>query len=246
MPAVKQPDRPTTRLFLCQTPEKADHLPVQYLGDSERIRLERYRGQRYREFLQSRVLLREALSAVLPGKRAAGDWQITERAEQPPLVGDVLEMGWHYSLSHSQNWIAVALSNSGPCGIDLEYHRARANLAQLAAHWFHPDEARQLASQSGKAQLTTFYRLWTLKEALIKSRNASVFSGLLGGSRFVAIEKNEAVATPCASYVQLPGFPFSLAVVVRGSTALHISQGYPLANARSAAPRITRYRVIEH
>ena len=238
-------NRPITRLFLCQTPDHLNNPDIALLGESERARLQPYRGQRYREFLQSRLLLRHALSDVVAGRLSPGDWRITERSGQPPLIEETLELGWHYSLSHSRNWIAIALSNRAPCGVDLEYHRDRRNLLELAGHWFHPEEARALADQTDTRQLATFYRFWTLKEALIKSRQQSVFSGLLDRCRFSDCPDNAPFDGPVARHFQLPAFPFSLALVTGEDTPVQVDLGYPPANAQTVQPRITRYRIIE-
>lgn len=238
-------DRPTTRLFLCQTPDRLDNLDSALLGESERARLEPYRGRRYREFLQSRLLLRQALSDVVPGRLSPGDWRITERSGQPPLIEEALELGWRYSLSHSRNWIAIALSNRAPCGVDLEYHRDRRNLLELAEHWFHPEEAKALADQTDTRQLATFYRLWTLKEALIKSRQQSVFSGLLDRCRFIDCSDTLPCDGPVARHFRLPAFPFSLALVTGEDTPVQVDFGYPPGSAQTARPRMTRYRIVE-
>lgn len=69
------------------------------------------------------------------------------------------------SLSHSDGWVAVALSNAGAVGIDIEVHRSRRNFNEIAAAAFGPDEQRLVAAEGPPA----FYRIWTLKEAMAKA-----------------------------------------------------------------------------
>lgn len=236
-------------MFICHTDTLPalvnDNTLLSVLGDSERERLSRYQGRRYREFLQSRLLLRDALSSTLPGRCAPDHWQITERPEQPPLIHQALEAGWHSSLSHSRDMIAVAISNTSPCGIDLEYQRQRANMAELADQWFHPDEANLLATLTGHEQTSTFYRLWTMKEAFIKATDSSVFSGILARLQFARAPLTEDGAEDLSAYnLELQTLPFSLSVVCRQPPE-SVTQGYPLLTADTTRPRVTRYTICQ-
>jgi 4'-phosphopantetheinyl transferase len=69
------------------------------------------------------------------------------------------------SLSHSDGWVAVAVSNAGPIGIDIETHRPRRSFNKVAAAAFGPDERWLVAAEGAPA----FYRIWTLKEAMAKA-----------------------------------------------------------------------------
>jgi len=216
------------------------------LGNSERERLSQYQGKRYREFLQSRLLLRYALSATLPASLPPDQWRITERPEQAPLIHQAITQGWHYSLSHSRGMIAVALSNAGPCGVDLEHQRDRANIEELAGQWFHPSEAELLAGLAGDEQIAAFYRLWTMKEALIKAKGSSVFSGLLARSHFSAHSTSSAKGTLCAHHLALPTQPFSLSVACCQAPETGVTLGYPLATASIISTKATTYTIHEH
>ena len=214
------------------------------LGSSEVERLSRYKGKRYREFLQSRLLLRRALSETLPNALAPDQWQVTERAEQVCLVHQATDAGWHYSLSHSRGMIALAISNSGPCGIDLEHHRQRANITELAHDWFHQSETQLLKSLTGSERTNTFYRLWTMKEAFIKAVGSSVFSGAMARTHFVAVTPEGRTRDLCAHTIDLQGEPFSLAVVSRDPPT-NIAHGYPLATTETITPYVTTYTIRE-
>jgi 4'-phosphopantetheinyl transferase len=69
------------------------------------------------------------------------------------------------SLSHSAGWVAVAVSNAGAVGIDIEAHRPRRNFSEIAAAAFGPHEQWLVAAEGAPA----FYRIWTLKEAMSKA-----------------------------------------------------------------------------
>src|SRR5262249_36616063 len=69
------------------------------------------------------------------------------------------------SLSHSGGWVACAISDAGPVGIDIEVHRPHRNLHGIAAAAFGPGEQTQVATDGAAG----FYRIWTLKEAMAKA-----------------------------------------------------------------------------
>jgi len=236
--------RPTTRVFLCDTDtltsRPSDSALRHLLGNSEHQRLSRYQGKRYREFLQSRLLLRDALSSTLPGTLPPAHWQITERPEQAPLVHQAVEAGWYYSLAHSRGIIAAVISNDGPCGIDLEYQRQRTNITELAEQWFHPSETELLATLTDHERTAVFYRLWTMKEALIKAKGSSVFSGILARSHFVPCNPADEGNDLYAHSLELSAAPFSLAIVCRHLPA-DVTQGYPLTTAKKITPVMTTY-----
>lgn len=178
-----------TRLFLCSTPPAGQTaLTAALLGESERARLAGYRDRRYREYLTSRLLLRTALSLTLSGTRQPADWTVEERPEQAPRVQELANTPWHFSLSHSRGVIALLLTNTGPCGVDVEFRRSRRNLLELARQWFHPQEARMLAALPEPERTDRFYRLWTLKEAWIKAHGQTLMSGALARVQFEAID----------------------------------------------------------
>lgn len=74
------------------------------------------------------------------------------------------------SLSHSGGWVAVAASDAGAIGIDIEVHRPRRNLNGIAAAAFGPDEQWLVASDGAEG----FYRIWTLKEAMAKASGEGI------------------------------------------------------------------------
>jgi len=77
------------------------------------------------------------------------------------------EPNLHLAISHSGDWIACALADA-PVGIDIERLRPRADVLALAATVHSPAQCAALAALPGEAQLQSFYRGWTLKEAWLK------------------------------------------------------------------------------
>ncbi len=193
-----------------------------WLGASERQRLVRYQGHRRQQYLMGRALLRAALTYVVDPNRSPAGWRITEQTDLPPAVADA--GNWHFSLSHSRDRIAVLLSDSGPCGVDIEFCKPRKDFAALADGWFHPQEISALHTQSPAAQQQYFYQLWTLKEAWLKTRRLSLFSGGMAAVTF------DGATTGCANHSWWrddSGLEYSVAVITAQPERMTASYGLP-------------------
>lgn len=66
----------------------------------------------------------------------------------------------HASVSHSRDWVVVALTEAGPVGVDVEY-RTDVDLALLAPPVLAPDETA--------STVRDFFVMWTRKEAVVKA-----------------------------------------------------------------------------
>lgn len=81
-----------------------------------------------------------------------------------------------FSISHSGDWLWLAVGEP-MLGLDVEQLRPRRNLQKLMAHVLSPLELAWVAVQDD--ELRAFYRLWTLREAVLKASGR----GLAGLSR---------------------------------------------------------------
>lgn len=72
-----------------------------------------------------------------------------------------------FNVSHSGAYFLIALSQH-PVGIDIEVHRGRPHLQQIAHRFFSEPEWKYLETFEEKDQVAGFYTLWTRKEAFIK------------------------------------------------------------------------------
>ena len=78
-------------------------------------------------------------------------------------------MSVHFSLSHSEDRAVLAVSDTVVIGADIERVRALEHF-DLARRYFHPNEvAAILCPPHREEQLEAFFRIWTLKEAVVKS-----------------------------------------------------------------------------
>lgn len=80
------------------------------------------------------------------------------------------------SIGHSDGGIAVAASNAGPVGVDVENVRPLPALT-LAERWLDEDETAWLRRLPAERRAEAFLRLWTAKEAVGKALG----TGLRGG-----------------------------------------------------------------
>ena len=73
-----------------------------------------------------------------------------------------------FNLSHSRDLAVLALSPSGPLGIDIEFIDRQADISGLAETCLTPAERAVLEGLPKAAQAARFFAFWTAKEARMK------------------------------------------------------------------------------
>lgn len=150
---------------------------VALLSDAERERAARFRFDRDRNrWLHAHVALRRILGAELDVAPAALRFAHGPRGKprlawptQPPL---------EFNLSDAADLALLALSRSGPVGVDVEHVERVADLEAIAASHFAPEERAALFALPEAERTDGFYRLWTRKEAYIKAIGIGLSFGL--------------------------------------------------------------------
>ncbi|WP_392564957.1 4'-phosphopantetheinyl transferase superfamily protein [Orbus wheelerorum] len=71
-----------------------------------------------------------------------------------------------FNISHSGDFIAVAISSEGRVGLDIEFDRPRKNILTIAKQFFSEQENIWLNKQINI--LSAFWQLWTLRESALK------------------------------------------------------------------------------
>ena len=94
--------------------------------------------------------------------------EIIHNEQGKPLFADDYPL-W-FSLSHSQDDIALIISDEGSVGCSLEHIRPQDNWRTLANALFSNAEHDELEKETPESQLTAFWRIWTRKEAIVKQR----------------------------------------------------------------------------
>jgi 4'-phosphopantetheinyl transferase superfamily protein len=134
------------------------------LDPAEQRRRDRFLFDRGRHaFTNAHTLKRLVLSCYQPGLPPGG-WRFASSERGKPAI--VQPVPYRFNLSHSGPSVAVAVADAD-VGVDIERCRPMPRMGAVAETVFHPAERRWLWRQSSIE--THFFRLWTMKEALLKA-----------------------------------------------------------------------------
>lgn len=129
-------------------------------GAAQRFRF----AHRRRQFLAGRALLRRLLEQEVGWPR-----QLCRIAYdgngRPAVFARNRSDGIDASITHSRDRVACAITAFGQLGIDIELRAPERAANRIAAAFFGPREQRIVATDGNAA----FYRLWTLREAMVKA-----------------------------------------------------------------------------
>lgn len=79
-----------------------------------------------------------------------------------------------FNVSHGGRHGLIALAGKGRVGVDIEERVEHRNFDLLVDATFGPAERTELAALDGPGTLHLFFRLWTMKEALLKAHGAGL------------------------------------------------------------------------
>lgn len=111
------------------------------------------------QFLAGHWQARRLAADAFGGEAGDWRWQAGQGAPRLRHAGGRL---LHVSLSHSGDWLAVAVAES-PVGVDVEHPRRERDWLALAGFALAREEADAIAAAGDVA--AAFHRYWTLKEA---------------------------------------------------------------------------------
>ena len=171
----------------------AMHAPVaeRLLDVDERRRAARFHFEHDRSvYLLAHALWRAVLGICL-GVDAAAVPLVRMPSGQPQLPGTPLAT----SLSHSGNWVAIAVGHAATVGVDIECAPARIELGDLLATICTPAEAADMQKLPMPAREAALLALWTRKEALLKAFG----TGLLESPSTLSAATSALVAAPSTS-----------------------------------------------
>lgn len=167
------------------------------LSEDERDRLQNYKNPKVRlSQLITRAAVRVCLSQYAEDVTPEA-WQFERNeAGKPQLVQAPRPLS--FNLSHSGDWLAIAVTLTTPLGVDVQFKTTRPAHLELARRYFHPEEVRELeACQDEAERLERFFYFWTLKEAYFKARGTGISTGL-EKVRFDTNAQGQIVATLAA------------------------------------------------
>ena len=118
-------------------------------------------------FLAARALLRHALSELMDGEIDPETWNYIEGANGKPLMAPDLPL-LEFNMSHAGDCVVVAVSPSGPVGVDVE-STLRDERLEIVDDVLTGQERAHLARLPDDRQWKAFVEFWTLKEACAKA-----------------------------------------------------------------------------
>lgn len=133
------------------------------------------------QYIASRALVRLVLArccAVVPEALAFA----ANEFGRPYISAPAPSHGVHFSLSHTDGLLALAVSGTYEVGLDVEDTHRPTKIAGIARSYFSPAEWSTLQHLEDAAQRDQFFSLWTLKEAYIKALGKGLSADLAGFS----------------------------------------------------------------
>ena len=151
---------------------------------ARRITCETY----FLQVVKARALLRVMLARCTG--QPAESFEFDEGGDKPPRLL-VNKWGLYFSVSHSDDQVAVAISRA-PVGVDIERVRADCSWDAIAAICFHPTERALLQRGNETASCEAFFEIWTRKEAYLKGIGTGLSTD---PASFSSLAPNSAVAS---------------------------------------------------
>ena len=144
------------------------------LDEGELFRWSRfeYSGPR-RQFVLSRAALRAVLCRELTCRNDELAFGVSPHGKPFARVRD-RRADISFSLSHGGRHGLIALAPEGRLGVDIEERVERRRLDLLIEAALGAEEAADLASVRGSKRLHLFFKLWTMKEALMKAQGLGI------------------------------------------------------------------------
>jgi len=127
-------------------------------------------------FVQRRAFRRYCAAIALQGPRALSEIVFQETEKGRPYLPD--RPDFTFSFSSCRFGFIGAWSPTHEIGVDLEDTSRNLEAVELAERFFSEAEARAVRSAEGRARLRTFYKLWSMKEASLKSIGEGLPFGL--------------------------------------------------------------------
>ncbi|MDF1519767.1 MAG: 4'-phosphopantetheinyl transferase superfamily protein [Brevefilum sp.] len=136
------------------------------LSENEKARVSRLKNRAVAErWVITHGILRLVLGQIL--QMAPQRLKFGENRYQKPFLSCPADSNLSFNLSHSEEFLLIALTKGRRIGIDVERLSPDRDFAAIAPLVFSPEE-QALLSCSSDPRLD-FYTLWTAKEAILKA-----------------------------------------------------------------------------
>ena len=143
-----------------------------------------------RRFIVRRAVLRELVASYVA--RPAPTIEFATNPFGKPLLTTPCACGnLQFNLSVSQDVALYGFVWNAAIGVDLAHHRAEFDWTEIMNGFFHPNESAHIRRLPPAEQARAFYKLWALKEALVKARGGGL-SDPLAKADFTSLLQNTA------------------------------------------------------
>lgn len=142
---------------------------TRFLSPQELSRAERFIHQTdYDKYILFHGTSREILAKYLDLSPGEIVFQ-SEPSGKPILPSAINPLNLNFNLSHSGQWLALALVRNARVGVDIEEIPPESASLDVAKRFFTPWENEELLTLSGQEQVVGFFNCWTRKEAYLKA-----------------------------------------------------------------------------
>jgi len=181
---MQQPEEASVHVHLltAAADEAIERRARPLLDPAERRRAARYlRAADRGAFLAGRLLLRRILEAYL--NLPAADLTLYCTAYGRPALDPAAgSSGLRFNLSHSRGLVCLAVTRSGPIGVDIEARRELGERRHYLTKWFDAEARTRIASLRPEDRDAAALIEWTRLEASLKLGGRGL-SGLRPGKR---------------------------------------------------------------
>ncbi len=147
------------------------------LSETELERAGRYAARHDRvQFEQRRAFRSFCGATALGSSKPLSEILFEETENGRPFLSDSPDL--RFSFSSCRFGILGAWSSTHGIGVDVEDQTRELEAVELARQFFSVAEAEAVEEAGGAERLRTFYRLWSLKEAALKSIGKGLPFGL--------------------------------------------------------------------
>lgn len=147
-------DPAAIRRLAAELPEDEARQAAAFVFDSDRA-----------TYIAAHAMLRRVMREIL-GKPPQIVRNPLGRPQLAPTQGGPMPS---FNLTHTRGFAACAVRRGAPVGIDAEDIRRPVEAAAIAARWYTPSERRLLDRLPAERRTEMFFRIWTLKEAIVKA-----------------------------------------------------------------------------
>jgi 4'-phosphopantetheinyl transferase len=148
------------------------------LSAAEAQRAEQFKFDRHRNrFIAGRGWLRTTLARYLQVEAAGLEFVYSPHGK-PALAARSNPAHLHFNLAHSDDLALLAITRTGPVGIDVEHVRLIKDLEDLVSRFFSRREDELFQALAPNKKPAAFFNLWTRKEALLKATGQGIGSAL--------------------------------------------------------------------